>query len=581
MTGSTENTLAQLERILVSPGFARADRLKGFLEFIVREALAGRAASLKEYTIGTGVFGKDVTFDPRTDPIVRVQARRLRSKLERYYRADGHADPIVIELPRGGYAPLIRSATAPITTLRPARATLLTRNTVTVLSFADLTATRELASIAAGVREEIIHRLCELATLRVSAAASVGAGDGSDTGTGAENAALVVGGSVRASERGDRVRIHAHLIDSATRTYLWTEVFDGSLADPLEVQERAAIAVAVTLAAGSDAGVGRARPVENLAARAFYTQGRYHLDQRTEESLTRAVSSFERAIGEDAQYAVAHAGLADAYGLLGHYGALAPADVWTRVATMAAMAVALDDQSAEAQTSLAHVRATQDWDWTGAEAGFRRALALDPRYATARHWYAASCLVPLGRLDDALDELTTAQSIDPVSSIIARDLALVHYYRRDHDSALEHCDHAVALNPYFAPAYWALGVVQEQRGDLHESAAAFERAAQLAPRTPRLIAARGRAFALAGRAADAAVALETLDTLAADRYVSPLEVAWVAFALQQDDRAFECVARAFDDRTFDLIASAVDPRFDALRSDSRWRALSVRLAPDR
>ena len=127
---------------------------------------------------------------------------------------------------------------------------------------------------------------------------------------------------------------------------------------------------------------------ENLAAHNLYLQGRYHLNQRTEEGLRKAVDFFEKALVEDAQFALAHSGLADAYGLLAHYGVLAPAEVWTKAASTAATAVMLDGNSAEAHTSLAHVKATQDWDWHGAEREFQRAITLDPRYATAHHWYA-------------------------------------------------------------------------------------------------------------------------------------------------------------------------------------------------
>ena len=124
---------------------------------------------------------------------------------------------------------------------------------------------------------------------------------------------------------------------------------------------------------------------------------------------------------------------------------------------------------------------------------------LNARYATAHHWYAASCLAPLGRLDEALDEILVAQSLDPVSSIVARDLAVIHFYRRDFETALEQCDHTIELNPHFAPAYWMLGVIQEQRRDFDESAAAFQRAVHLSPQTPRMHGALGRTFALSGR----------------------------------------------------------------------------------
>ena len=200
--------------------------------------------------------------------------------------------------------------------------------------------------------------------------------------------------------------------------------------------------------------LGARKQSDNLAARNLYLQGRYHLNQRTEEGLQKAVEFFEKAIVEDTQFSLAHSGLADAYGLLAHYGVLGPADVWAKAASSAASAVMLDGHSAEAHTSLAHVRATQDWDLSGAESDVpTRAFSSIPRYPTARHWYAMSCLVPMGRLDEALEQIRLAQSLDPVSSIIAREVAVIQCYRRDFEAALDQCDHTIELNPHFAPAY--------------------------------------------------------------------------------------------------------------------------------
>src|SRR5262249_10327079 len=290
-------------------------------------------------------------------------------------------------------------------------------------------------------------------------------------------AALMVTGSVRTS--GGQARITANLVDASSECYLWSGALDRKLDDIFAVQEDVARTGAdifkSELSAGAHARGGR-RPTENLAAYNLYVQGRYHLNQRTEEGLRMAVEFFEKALVEDTQYAQAYSGLADAYSLLGHYGVLTPAEVWTKAASNAAWAVLQNEESAEAHTSLAHVKSTQDWDWLGAELEFQRAIALDPRYPTAHHWYAVSCLAPLGRLEEASQEIALAQAIDPISSIIARDLARIDYYKQDYDAALEQCDHAIQLNPHFPPAYWILGLVQEQRGEFDESAAAFNRA---------------------------------------------------------------------------------------------------------
>jgi serine/threonine-protein kinase len=388
------------------------------------------------------------------------------------------------------------------------------------------------------------------------------------------NAALIVTGSVR--KAGDEARITIGMIDAASGCYLWSGAIDRKLDNVFAVQEEVARTVAEQLKRELIGGV-QARSVrrspENLAAYNLYVQGRYHLNQRTEEGLRKAVEFFEKAIVENAQYAQAYSGLSDAYGLLGHYGVLSPAEVWTKAASNAAWAVLQDENSAEAHTSLAHVKSTQDWDWLGADREFQRALALDPRYSTAHHWYAMSCLTPLGRLDQACEEMMLAQALDPLSSIIARDLARSHYYKQDYEAALEQCDHTIELNPHFSPGYWILGLVQEQRGEFDESAAAFQRAIQLSPQSPLMQAALGRTFALSGKQDEARRILRELHELAERRYVSPFELASIHFALGQSDDGFQWLAKAFQDRCFELISLRVDPRWESLRGNPRFHKL--------
>ena len=565
----------QLSRITASNTFAPVDRLKRFVTFIVGETVAGRGSDLKEYVIGVQVFGKEPSFDPRTDPIVRVQARRLRARLSRYYRDEGNSDELIIDLPKGGYAPVFRAKEATPAAKRSLAATLAGRNTVAVGPIADDSPGATLDYFCRGLRDEIIQALTSLKGIRVVA---VTGEDRPDPllPHGVE-AALSITGGVRSAR--DRTRVTIHLVDAASGFYLWSESGDVELADPVAAQEQIARMVAGKLAPEVDleAAAGHRRHSDNLAARNLYLQGRYHLNQRTEEGLHKAVDFFERAIVEDTQFSLAHSGLADAYGLLAHYGVLGPADVWAKAASSAAAAVMLDGFSAEAHTSLAHVRATQDWDWSGAQREYQRAIQLNPRYATGRHWYAMSCLVPMGGLDEALAEMLLAQSLDPISSIIARDAAVIHYYRRDLDAALEQCDHTIELNPHFAPAYLTLGLVQEQRRDADEAVAAFRRAVDLAPNSLRMKSALARALALAGKPEPARNTLHLLEQQSASRYVSPMDFMTLCFAIGDAEAGYRWLAKACDDRCFELLALAVDPRFESLRADSRFATIADRV----
>ena len=551
----------QLNRILASKTFSQVDRLKRFVSFIVLEAIGGRGGELKEYVIGVQVFGKEPSFDPRTDPIVRVQARRLRARLVRYYREEGQHDEVIVDLPKGGYAPVFRRREVTAAVRPSLSAALVNRNTVSVMPFADHSARGDFAYFCLGLRDEIVHALTARKTLRVLAHE-----DG-------RSAALVISGSVRAAA-GEMLRVTTQLADGASGYYLWSESVDVALHDPVGAQEAIAKTVLTKLDPELvDAEHHTARHAsENLAARNLYLQGRYHLNQRTEEGLQKAVEFFEKALIEDAQFGLAHSGLADAHGLLAHYGVVGPADVWAKAASSAASAVMLEGHSAEAHTSLAHVRATQDWDWAGAEREFLRAIQLNPRYPTAHHWYAMSCLVPMGRLDEALEQMLLAQSLDPVSSIIARDVAVIYTYRRDFEAALDQCDQTIELNPHFAPAYLTLGLIQEQRKDFDESAAAFQRAADLSPHTPRMHGALARTLALSGKMDKSRLMLQTLEERARTRYVSPFEFLTIYFAMGDIERGYAWLTKACDDRSFELLALKVDPRFDTLREEERFLA---------
>jgi len=570
----------QLDRILNSKTFQQVQRLKRFVSFVVLETKDGRGDQLKEFVVGVQVFDKESSFDPRNDPIVRVQARRLRTRLATYYLEEGQNDDVLIELPKGGYAAVFKKR-GPAAVRKPVLSASIRRNTVVVLPFSDHSANRDLDYFCQGISQEIIHTLANLEAARVVAR------DLSQLSVPATNqpfaeavasAGMIVSGSVRKS--GENLRITTQLIDGASGDYLWSESIDRNSANMFGTQEEVAQAVLKRLQAGFAQGgtlEGARRPTENLTAYNLYLQGRYHLSQRTEEGLRKAIEFFDKVIAEDPRYAQAYSGLADAYELLGHYGAMAPAEVWTKAASNAAWAVLQNENSAEAHTSLAHVKCTQDWDWLGAEQEFKRALQLDPRYPTAHHWYAVSCLAPLARLNEALDEIVLAQALDPVSLIIARDVAVIHYYKREFDAALDQCDHTIELNPHFAPAYWTLGLIQDQMGDFDESIAAFKRAIQLTPHSPRMRAALARSFAMCGKYKEAEQILDELKKLSEKRYVSPFELASVHFALGQANLGFEWLKRAFQDRCFELISIKVDPRFDSIKKDPRFASLHRQL----
>lgn len=550
-----------IERIVSSAAFRTSDRLKVFLTFVTSQALQGKGDNLKEYAVGVQVFGRETAFDPRTDPVVRVQARRLRARLDRYYREEGQHDEVVIDLPKGGYAPVFRrrDVAAPP---KPIATATLQDNTVVVPSIADLSIDHSLARFCAGLAREIVRRLATVRGLRV-ASAQAPAGSA---------AAMAIEGSVSQATEG--FRFTANLLNLTTGCYDASESFDVSDVNSFAAQDSIAESLVARLQpALTSSRAARRQLNENPTARNLCKQALYHLEQRTDESLERAAELFERAVVEDAQYSLAHSGLSDAYSMLGSYG-LRPSTTMVNMAmSSAATAVMLDGDSAQARTSLAHAKARLTWNWLEAELDFQKAIRLDPTYATGHHWYARCCLVPLGRLDEARDAVLLAHSLDPVSSIIAREVASIHYYRRDYENALAHCDQAIELNPHFPHAYFILSLVQEKRGDFEEALSALLRGAQLAPRSPRMIASLGRAQAMAGRPDDALRSLAELDELARTRFVSTWERAILFLGMRDYDKCFQELQTALQDRFFDLSLLNVDPRFDDVRSDPRFERL--------
>jgi tetratricopeptide (TPR) repeat protein len=567
-----------LRRILGSRSFEGVERLKRFLEFVVTETLAGRGDQLKEFAVGEYAFGKGVSFDPRNDPIVRVQARRLRARLERYQQTEGQNDDIFIDLPKGGYVPHFRKHETVVRT-RPALTMLLDRNSVVVQPFKYPAGDARVQELCRGIQQDLVHSLTQLEGLTVLVGRDPVDGSGEfGSIAGRTHAAIAVTGSIQRMR--DQVRINAQLVDAVTGNYIASELLDRTLdANDFNLQDEVVAMMTHRISEGLLQGMRRpaTQTPQSLASHNLYLQARYQMDQRTEDSLRLAATLFEKSIAEDGQFAKAHAGLADAYELMGHYGVIAPLEVWTKAPSSAGMAVLLDDRSAEAHVALAHVRSTQDWDWAAAEHEFRRAIELDPRNASAHHWYAMSCLAPMGRLDEALDSIQVAHALAPLSAIISRDFAGMRYYRREYDLALEQCDQAIELNPYFSQSYWTLGHIQEQRDDYVEALAAFTRAHELAPNSPRNRGALGRLLAVCDKQKQALVILKELKDLSERRYVSPLLFASLSFALQMEDEGYKWLKKAFEDRCFELMLLRVDPRFEPFAADPVFQDLARQL----
>lgn len=531
-----------------------------FLRFTVEETLAGRGDSLKEAVIGPAVFDRPHDFDPRADPIVRVEARRLRTKLAKYYQDETTGGPVRIDFPVGSYVPLFRIRSEPAS--RTASVT-----TIAVLPFETLNPGIDDQFFAAGLTQELIHRLTRVPGLRVMA------WDSSLRLRSEPNTPSPAGawleGSVRRS--GARVRIAVQLVDPITRVYLWAASFDRHIRDLLAVQDELANAMAsaleIQLVQGDAAGQVDAE------AYSLYLRGRSALSCRTEEGMRQAIFCFERAIEREPGNASAYAGLAMAFVLLCDYGFDRGERHYEQSRAYATKALAIDPHSAEAHNALAGVCAKFDWDWSGAEEHYARAIELNPGFAGARHWFAVDCLALLGRMEYARLQMVTARELSPLDPIMHSSEGYLEFLARNPVRAEAAYKESLRLRPDHARTWAGLGRVYAMQGSYAEALELMERARSLSGEDTSIISAMGQIYGMAGDAANARTCLRMLDDSARHRHVAQIRFALVLTGLGETGQALDRLESAFATREPQMTAIGVHPAFDPLRGDPRFERL--------
>lgn len=566
----------QLEKIAAHGLFARSERMVRFLRLAVERTLEGKADELKEYLIGVEVFDRPSSYDPRVDPIVRVEARRLRSKLKAYYAGDGNNDPVRIEFRTGSYAPQIRMLGDGSAASRP------DIHTIAVLPFANLSASAENDYFSDGLTEELIHALTRLRGMRVvawnSAARLRGVEQDIQEVRRQLQVANVLTGSVRIA--GPSLRVRAQLIDIATGVYLWSETFDRPMQDVFAIQEEIARNIVRTLrlqlSSGAEAAL-LARPHTSVSSYDYYLKGRYHLHRRTPDDLARGLQYFEAAVAVDPDSALAHAGLADAYVLLVDYGLLHPTKGVPKVRAAATRAIELDPTLADAYPSLAVIRAHWDREWQDAEDLYRKAIGLNPGCATAHHWLATDFLAVVGRLDEGELELEIALQLDPLSSIIHEGRASFSIWRRQYDEAVRRYCEIREFDPTFYKAYTGLGRVYALQGKYTDALAMLEKGRALAGDVPNILGAMGEIFALSGDTASARRILAELTARALDSYVPSTCFARVHSGLGEVERALDWLEKGCEQRELPMAMLKIHPVYDPLRDEPRFRAVVERM----
>jgi TolB-like protein/Flp pilus assembly protein TadD len=573
----------QLSRILASPVFSESPRMVRFLRFAVEEALDGNAAELKENVIGTQVFDRAAGYDPRIDPIVRVEARRLRTKLRAYYDRYGQSDPVILDFPKGQYAPVFRMKQE-----RERQEDLQAEgegSAVAVLPFINLTPEPGMEFLSDGLTEELINALTRLPELRVvawnSAAQLKGRQDEVEEIRERLHVAYVLRGSVRQAQ--ERLRVSAHLIDTSKRQYIWSESYNRQLKDIFAIQEEIAksIAVALRLKIGpAAASVIKGEKPRNMDAYQVCLKGRFHARERTMEGLQRSLVCFEQAIAIDPESSSAHAGLADTYTLLAEYGFADGPSSMEKAKRTVQRALALNPESAEAFASFGLILATYDWSWKEAGQAFERALQLNPGYAPAHHWYGIDCLAMQGRWEESRHHSEVAIKLDPLSAVLLECRAYLHVLTRNYDEAIRHASAIRDLDPSFYKAYTSMGRAYLQKGTYGTAIELFEKGLSLAGEVPSIFGALGQAYALSGNRLRANQILAKLDEMASLRPVPSTCFALIHLGLGETDTALTYLGKAVQRRESSVIGLKVHPAYDPLRGEPRCQALLEKLRFD-
>ena len=449
--------------------------------------------------------------------------------------------------------------------------------TIAVLPLADFSPGSDGDYFADGMTEAMIGDLSRLSGLVVRMRTSVMRFKGTSKSISEIARDLqvdaVLEGAVQRS--GERVRTNVRLVRASTEEPIWGDMYDRKLTDILTLQSDIARSVAraieLQLKPREEAFLAKTQPIDP-DAHELYLLGRYHWNRRDLEGLKAAIRYFEGAIAKSAHYALAYAGLADAYTVLGSWSVMAPRDVYPKAKEAARRALAIEPNLGEAHVALAFAEYLYDWRWEQAEKGFLRAIQLNPSYAPGHSWYA-NFLAAMRRHDESIVEARRSQELDPLSPMIAGVAAWARYVARRYDEAVQQCTRGVELNPNFPQTYLFLGLASTQLGRYEEAIAAYERGVSLSGGLTEIYAGLGYVYGVSGRTALARRVLEDLRELSTIRYVPPYSRAIVHIGLGERGEALELLEQSCEERNTWLVLLGVEPMFESIREEPRFQEL--------
>ncbi len=447
---------------------------------------------------------------------------------------------------------------------------------IAVLPFVNMSNDLDQEYFSDGMAEEILNSLVHLKDLKVAGRTSSFQFKGKNIDLREIGEKLgvstVLEGSVR--KQGNHLRVTAQLISVADGFHLWSEKYDSNMDDIFAIQDEIAMAITENLKIillEKEKDILNKTPTANKVAYDLYLKGRHFWNKRTREGLTKSIDYYSQAIKEDPQYSLAYAGVADSYSLLCSYHILSPEASMPKAKKSAEEAMKLNPALSEAYEALGHIELLSDLNWEKAEKDYKKAIQLNPDFATARQRYSL-LLATKGRYKEAQAEIGQAQKLEPLSLIINSDAALIHLIMGDYEKAIDQCNEVLEIEPNFAVALFLQGMVYEQSGSMESATTNFKRAVEVSNNNPISKAALGHALAITGHKESAQNALQELEALSLQQFVSPYSIAAIHAGLGQSDQVFHWLHKAVDIMSVWMIHLhfSVDPRFTVFKTDTRY-----------
>ena len=456
-----------------------------------------------------------------------------------------------------------------------------TIGSLAVLPFENVSRDPENDYLSDGITGSLISNLATVPKLRVMAQSTVFRYKGREIDPQAVGRELNVRAVLtgRMMQSGGSLRIGTELVDVATGSQLWGAQFDRKPGDIFMIQDEISSEISGKLRLQLTLGEKKKltkRHTEDAEAYRLYLQGRHHWNRWTEEGFYKAIEYFEKAVQKDPSYALAHAGVADSYVLLGWNSYLTPKDAFPKGKAAALTALQFDGDLGEAHAPLAAVLWLRDWQWPEAQKEFARSLELNPCYPTANHWYA-EYVMTMGRPVDAIAKMKASQELDPLSLIINDAIGWASYMARRYDDALAQLLRTVELDPNYPVTYWILGLLYRITGCYDLAISAGEKGVNLSGGSPLMRAALAHSYGKAGKRAESLQTLDELTALAKCKYVAPHFFAGIHIGLGDYDRAIEYLEKSYEEHSHWLIYLHIDPSMDELRDDSRFQDLLKRV----